>query len=75
MLNYGVFIVFGTEVQVYLPASEADRAHLHAARYGLRCWHGRCLGERPSLAAIRRLVLAIGGVALLVGAGVAGRAT
>jgi len=68
MLNYGVFIVFSTEAQVYLPASEAI-----VLTYTLPIWASLLawplLGERPSWRQFTALVLAIGGVALLVGAG------
>ena len=68
MLNYGVFIVFSTEAQVYLPASEAI-----VLTYTLPIWASLLawplLGERPSWRQFLALVLAIGGVALLVGVG------
>jgi drug/metabolite transporter (DMT)-like permease len=68
MLNYGVFIVFSTEAQVYLPASEAI-----VLTYTLPIWASLLawplLGERPSWRQYLALVLAIGGVALLVGVG------
>ncbi|HEX3996194.1 MAG TPA: EamA family transporter [Acetobacteraceae bacterium] len=68
MLNYGVFIVFSTEVQVYLPASEAI-----VLTYTLPIWASLLawplLGERPSWRQYLALMLAIGGVALLVGVG------
>ncbi len=68
MLNYGVFIVFSTEAQVYLPASEAI-----VITYTLPIWASLLawplLGERPSWRQFLALVLAIGGVGLLVGAG------
>lgn len=68
MLNYGVFIVLSTETQVYLPASEAV-----VITYTLPIWASLLawplLGERPSWRQFVALVLAIGGVALLVGVG------
>jgi probable blue pigment (indigoidine) exporter len=68
MLNYGVFIVLSTEAQVYLPASEAV-----VITYTLPIWASLLawplLGERPSWRQFLALVLAIGGVALLVGVG------
>jgi drug/metabolite transporter (DMT)-like permease len=68
MLNYGVFIVLSTEAQVYLPASEAV-----VITYTLPVWASLLawplLGERPSWRQFLALVLAIGGVALLVGVG------
>jgi drug/metabolite transporter (DMT)-like permease len=68
MLNYGVFIVFSTEAQVYLPASEAI-----VLTYTLPIWASLLawplLGEHPSWRQYLALVLAVGGVALLVGAG------
>lgn len=68
MLNYGVFIVLSTETQVYLPASEAV-----VITYTLPIWASLLawplLGEHPSWRQFLALVLAIGGVALLVGAG------
>lgn len=68
MLNYGVFIVFSTEAQVYLPASEAI-----VLTYTLPIWASLLawplLGERPSWRQYVALALAVGGVALLVGAG------
>jgi probable blue pigment (indigoidine) exporter len=71
MLNYGVFIVLSTEAQVYLPSSEAV-----VITYTLPIWASLLawplLGERPSWTQFLALVLAIGGVALLVGAGSAG---
>jgi drug/metabolite transporter (DMT)-like permease len=71
MLNYGVFIVFSTEAQVYLPASQAI-----VVTYTLPIWASLLawplLGERPSWRQFVALVLAIGGVALLVGVGSAG---
>ncbi|MGD0429914.1 MAG: DMT family transporter [Acetobacteraceae bacterium] len=66
MLNYGVYIVLSTEAQVYLPASEAI-----VLTYTLPIWASLLawplLGERPSWRQFVALVLAIGGVALLVG--------
>jgi len=71
MLNYGAYIVFSTEAQVYLPASEAI-----VLTYTLPIWASLLawplLGERPSWRQYVALVLAIGGVALLVGVGSAG---
>jgi probable blue pigment (indigoidine) exporter len=71
MLNYGVFIVFSTEAQVYLPASEAI-----VLTYTLPIWAALLawplLGEVPSWRQYLALVLAIGGVVLLVGVGSAG---
>jgi probable blue pigment (indigoidine) exporter len=68
MLNYGVFIVFSTEAQVYLPASEAI-----VLTYTLPIWASLLawplLGERPSWRQYLALVMAVGGVALLVGIG------
>ena len=68
MLNYGVFIVFSTEAQVFLPASEAI-----VITYTLPIWASLLawpmLGERPSWRQCLALVFAIGGVALLVGVG------
>jgi drug/metabolite transporter (DMT)-like permease len=68
MLNYGAFIVLSTEAQVYLPASEAV-----VITYTLPIWASLLawplLGERPSWRQFVALVLAVGGVALLVGAG------
>jgi probable blue pigment (indigoidine) exporter len=68
MLNYGAYIVFSTEAQVYLPASEAI-----VLTYTLPIWASLLawplLGERPSWRQYVALVLAIGGVALLVGVG------
>jgi probable blue pigment (indigoidine) exporter len=68
MLNYGAYIVFSTEAQVYLPASEAI-----VITYTLPIWASLLawpiLGERPSWRQCLALVFAIGGVALLVGVG------
>jgi probable blue pigment (indigoidine) exporter len=68
MLNYGVFVVFSTEAQVYLPASEAI-----VITYTLPIWASLLawplLGERPSWRQYLALVLAIGGVVLLVWVG------
>ena len=68
MLNYGVFIVFSTESQVFLPASEAI-----VITYTLPIWASLLawpmLGERPSWRQFLALLFAIGGVALLVGVG------
>jgi drug/metabolite transporter (DMT)-like permease len=71
MLNYGVFIVLSTEAQVYLQSSEAV-----VLTYTLPIWASLLawplLGERPSWRQVLALVLAIGGVVLLVGAGSVG---
>jgi len=68
MLNYGVYIVLSTETQVYLPSSEAI-----VITYTLPIWGSLLawplLGERPSWRQLLALVLAVGGVALLVGVG------
>jgi drug/metabolite transporter (DMT)-like permease len=68
MLNYGAYIVFSTEAQVYLPSSEAI-----VLTYTLPIWASLLawplLGERPSWRQYVALGLAIGGVALLVGVG------
>ena len=68
MLNYGVFIVLSTEAQFYLPASEAV-----VITYTLPIWASLLawplLGERPSWRQFLALILAVGGVALLVGVG------
>ena len=68
MLNYGLFVVLTTEAQVYLPASEAV-----VLTYTLPIWASLLawpiLGERPTWMKFVALVLAIGGVALLVGVG------
>jgi drug/metabolite transporter (DMT)-like permease len=68
MLNYGVFVVLSTETQIYLPASEAV-----VITYTLPIWASLLawplLHERPSWRQFLALVLAIGGVALLVGVG------
>jgi drug/metabolite transporter (DMT)-like permease len=68
MLNYGVFVILSTETQVYLPASEAV-----VITYTLPIWASLLawplLGERPSWRQFLALVLAVGGVALLVGIG------
>ena len=68
MLNYGVFIILGTEAQVYLPASEAV-----VLTYTLPIWASLLawplLGERPSWTKFVALVMAMGGVALLVSSG------
>ncbi len=68
MLNYGVFIILSTETQVYLPASEAV-----VITYTLPIWASLLawplLGERPGWKQFVALLLAVGGVALLVGIG------
>jgi drug/metabolite transporter (DMT)-like permease len=68
MLNYGLFVILSTETQVYLPASEAV-----VITYTLPIWASLLawplLNERPSWRQYLALVLAIGGVALLVGVG------
>lgn len=68
MLNYGVFVVLSTGSQIYLPASEAV-----VLTYTLPIWASLLawplLGERPTIQKFVALVLAIGGVALLVGVG------
>ena len=68
MLNYGVFIVFSTEAQVYLPAAEAI-----VLTYTLPIWASLLawplLSERPSWRQVVAVLLAIGGVAMLVGIG------
>jgi drug/metabolite transporter (DMT)-like permease len=67
MLNYGLFIVLTTEALVWLKASEAV-----VITYTLPVWASLLawpmLGERPTVQRIVALVLALGGVALLVGA-------
>jgi drug/metabolite transporter (DMT)-like permease len=67
MLNYGLFIVLTTESLVWLKASEAV-----VITYTLPVWASLLawpmLGERPTVTRIVALVLALGGVALLVGA-------
>lgn len=67
MLNYGLFIVLGTEALVYLKASEAV-----VIIYTLPVWAALLawpmLGERPTMLKVFALVLALGGVVLLVGA-------
>ena len=71
MLNYGLFTVLTTEALVWLKASEAV-----TITYTLPVWASMLawpmLGERPSLLKILALVLALVGVALLVGADPAG---
>ena len=73
MLNYGVFIVLTTESLVLLKASEAV-----VITYTLPVWASLLawpmLGERPTVRKLLALVLALGGVVLLVGAD-AGEAT
>jgi drug/metabolite transporter (DMT)-like permease len=67
MLNYGLFIVLTTESLVWLKASEAV-----VITYTLPVWASLLawpmLGERPTVQRILALILALGGVALLVGA-------
>jgi uncharacterized membrane protein len=67
MLNYGLFIVLTTQSLVWLKASEAV-----VITYTLPVWTSLLawpmLGERPTLQKILALILALGGVALLVGA-------
>jgi probable blue pigment (indigoidine) exporter len=67
MLNYGLFIVLTTESLVWLKASEAV-----VITYTLPVWASLLawpmLGERPTARKILALILALGGVALLVGA-------
>jgi drug/metabolite transporter (DMT)-like permease len=67
MLNYGLFIVLTTQSLVWLKASEAV-----VIVYTLPVWASLLawpmLGERPTVPKIVALVLALGGVALLVGA-------
>jgi probable blue pigment (indigoidine) exporter len=67
MLNYGLFIALTTESLVWLKASEAV-----VITYTLPVWASLLawpmLGERPTIQKILALILALGGVALLVGA-------
>src|SRR4051812_4105031 len=67
MLNYGLFIVLTTQSLVWLKASEAV-----VITYTLPVWASLLawpmLGERPTAAKLVALVLALSGVALLVGA-------
>jgi probable blue pigment (indigoidine) exporter len=67
MLNYGLFIALTTESLVGLKASEAV-----VITYTLPVWASLLawpmLGERPTVQKILALILALGGVALLVGA-------
>ena len=67
MLNYGLFIVLTTLSLVWLKASEAV-----VITYTLPVWASLLawpmLGERPTVQRILALILALGGVALLVGA-------
>jgi probable blue pigment (indigoidine) exporter len=67
MLNYGLFIVLTTQSLVWLKASEAV-----VIVYTLPVWASLLawpmLGERPTVPKLIALVLALGGVALLVGA-------
>jgi probable blue pigment (indigoidine) exporter len=66
MLNYGLFIVLTTQSLVWLKASEAV-----VIVYTLPVWASLLgwpmLGERPTAVKLVALVLALGGVALLVG--------
>jgi len=66
-LNYGLFIVLTTLSLVWLKASEAV-----TITYTLPVWASLLawpmLGERPTASKLVALVLALGGVALLVGA-------
>lgn len=68
MLNYGLFIVLTTKSLAMLPASEAV-----VIVYTLPVWASLLawpmLGERLTLWKVAALILALGGVALLVGAG------
>jgi probable blue pigment (indigoidine) exporter len=70
MLNYGLFIVLTTLSLVWLKASEAV-----VITYTLPVWASLLawpmLGERPTLQRIIALILALAGVALLVGANTA----
>jgi probable blue pigment (indigoidine) exporter len=67
MLNYGLFVDLTTESLVWLKASEAV-----VITYTLPVWASLLawpmLGERPTLPKVLALILALGGVALLVGA-------
>ena len=67
MLNYGLFIVLTTLSLVWLKASEAV-----VITYTLPVWASLLawpmLGERPTIQRILALILALSGVALLVGA-------
>jgi probable blue pigment (indigoidine) exporter len=67
MLNYGLFIVLTTQSLVWLKASEAV-----VITYTLPVWASLLawpmLGERPTIRKLVALVLALGGVALMVGA-------
>lgn len=67
MLNYGLFIALTTESLVSLKASEAV-----VITYTLPVWASLLawpmLGERPTIQKILALILALAGVALLVGA-------
>jgi drug/metabolite transporter (DMT)-like permease len=67
MLNYGLFIVLTTQSLAWLKASEAV-----VITYTLPVWASLLawpmLGERPTLWKVLALVLALSGVALLVGA-------
>jgi len=67
MLNYGLFIVLTTLSLALLKASEAV-----VITYTLPVWAALLawpmLGERPTVTKVVALVLALGGVALLVGA-------
>lgn len=67
MLNYGLFIVLTTLSLVWLKASEAV-----VITYTLPVWASLLawpmLGERPTVSKLVALLLALGGVVLLVGA-------
>ncbi|HVB67071.1 MAG TPA: EamA family transporter [Acetobacteraceae bacterium] len=69
MLNYGAFTILTTLALYWLPASEAV-----IVTYTLPIWAGALawpmLGERPTLGRVAAMVLGLGGVALLVGAGI-----
>ncbi len=68
MLNYGAFTIFTTVALVWLKASEAV-----IVTYTLPVWAGLLawpiLGERPTLRRVVAMLLALAGVALLVGVG------
>ena len=69
MLNYGLFTILTTLALAWLNASEAV-----IITYTLPVWAGLLawpmLGERPTFRRIVAMLLALGGVALLVGVGV-----
>jgi probable blue pigment (indigoidine) exporter len=71
MLNYGAFIVLTTQSLVWLKASEAV-----VITYTLPVWASLLawpmLGERPTVLKLLALVLAMAGVALLVGVDLSG---